>query len=386
MTIKFTPLLAPQLSDWDERKIVRIALERLKAASGNQINITDAHSPATAFIEAQALASAELLWQADKLAERFSVLFLQNYGIQQKLGTTALGEVRFELKSALASPYTIPAGVIVLSGANKRYRTVENLTFAPAELARTVGVESVEVGTAYNVPANAIGSMQQPLAFVSRVFNPEPITGGTDAETIEQTKIRAFERLRSRGLVQAVDWESEARSVLGGGIAVAIPNLSPDGQREEQGTVHLFVANSDGSLPSDEQRESLRAYLDAMAPLTIETIVSSCDPQPVYVEVIVSGNSGSNPTTIANTIASRLMAYLTPGRFPFGQTVILNELEWQSRVNGVSFVQGVTLGTQPGLTEAKNFAMRYRWSIPILTRIGVRVEIDSRPFAYTFEF
>ena len=342
MTIQFTPYEAPTLDPRDEREIVAIALERFRQQSG--LSIADAHSPALALLEAMALSHSELLWRANGLAERFSVLFLQNVGIQQRLGSTATGTIRIELKVALATSFSVPVGSLVTSQGGKKFKTIETVTFAPSELARTVAIESVAVGSAYNLPAGSITRLTTPTPFVSSVTNPEPITGGTDAETLEQTRIRGFERIRRRGLFRPADWESEARSLLGGGIAIAVENLALDGEREDLNTVNVFVANPDGSLPSEAQREELRAALDAKALLTIETIVSPCDPNPVWVEAIIVANPGSNPSAIASAIFTRLADYFKVGRYPFGQTVILNEVEAQCRVAGVSWVQSTTIG------------------------------------------
>lgn len=382
MPIEFTPYEAPVLDARDEREIVELALARFREMSG--LDATDAHSPARALLEAMALSHSELLWRANGLAERFSVLFLQNVGIQQRLGSTAAGTIRIELKVALATSYSIPAGSIATSQGGRKYRTTETVTFAPSELARTVTVESVEIGSAYNLPANAIRGLSTPTPFVASVTNPDPITGGTDAESLEQTRVRGFERIRQRGLIRPKDWELETRTLLGGGIAIAIANLDADTVREDLNTVHVFVANADGSLPSDAQREEVRAALESKALLTIETVVSPCDPNPVWVEAIIVANAGSNPSAIATAIYNRLADYFTVGRYPFGQTVILNEVEARCRVPGVSWVQGATLGITDGLTDAQNLAMKYRWSFPKLEGVRLRISIGDRDYAFSF--
>ena len=84
-------------------------------------------------------------------------------------------------------PLVIPVGTVVyeVSSAGVRYATVNEtrLEGTPNSFVE-VPIEALSGGEAGNVPANAIEGIEGSLALSASVTNPEPVTGGSDRETI----------------------------------------------------------------------------------------------------------------------------------------------------------------------------------------------------------
>jgi uncharacterized phage protein gp47/JayE len=151
----------------------------------------------------------------------------------------------------LATPFTLSAGYIVKARSGLEFATDSVLVIPAGAISGTVsatstalinGVQQTAVGSRYNVPAQSIELLTESRAFLQSVTNLEAASGGTDAETLDQTRSRGFAALRRRNvLCSADDYEQAAQTYLGAGsTAIAVGNLASDRFTEEVGAVHIL--------------------------------------------------------------------------------------------------------------------------------------------------
>ena len=385
MATQITPLVIPSLDPRNEATLVEYALDRVFTASGGTLNSFAASSPARALIEGQAFAGAELLYYLNQLPEAMALAYLQIAGIQRILGTSATVTVQFNLTAVLTTSYNIPAGYEVSTTGGLKFLTNTSLVISPGNIAGTVTATAAAVGSTYNVGAYTITRLSQPLSFLGSVTNTEAATGGTDGETVDQTKARAFAAIRRRGLVSADDYEEETRALLGNGaVAKAIGNLAADKVTSRAGSVHVFCLNPNGELLSTAQLTTIQTALQAKSHVTIAVYTSNVDVQELTVRVVAKLPSGQNPQTLADDIHSRLESYLTPGNLELGQTILVKELEYLVRLSGAETVQSVILGLVGQSQLATNLALPYAYSAAKLLDLVVELVDGANLFSYSY--
>ena len=108
----------------------------------------------------------------------------QDIGIMRQLATRATGTIQF----SGADGTQIFEGFEVQTATGIVFRTTTATTISGA-LARA-DIEAVDAGAAGNVGAGAISRMVRPQAGVTGVTNPDPTSGGRDAETDAQFRAR----------------------------------------------------------------------------------------------------------------------------------------------------------------------------------------------------
>lgn len=347
---QYAPLEPIDLDPRNEEELIDRAADRIYTASGGTINDFSENSPAIALVEGQALAGAELLYQANQFAEAVTIQFLQIAGIQRSLGTVAEVVLTFTLTQRLSTPFTLPAGYIVKANdrtGRKLYATTETLIIPAGAESGRVAAESMEVGAFFNTPAFTITGLSQPYAYLRSVTNEQRASGGSNEESLEQVKTRAFAAIRRRGLISGDDYEARTRELLGiGGVAKAIGNLASDRISYEKGVVHVFALNGDLTLPAQAQINEIQARLQAETVVGVFVYVSPVELYPIDALVIAKLMAGVNPETIASDMFAQLRDYLAPGSLPLGETVVLKTAEYQIQlagVGGIDYLQSCTL-------------------------------------------
>jgi hypothetical protein len=386
--IKFEPLEAPVLDPRNEKELVELALDRLFVASGGQINDFSASSPVRALNEGMCFAIAEMLFYVNQLPEAMAVNFLQIVGIQRRLGTAAQATLRYELIEPLDSPFMVSPGAVIMTGSGKlMFVTDELLIINPGSTVGEVSATCTEIGTKGNVAAGVINRTPQKLAYLKKVSNPQAASGGTEAETIQETKARGFQAIRRRGLISKADYEEEATSLLGtGAIALARGNVGQDGETYSEGNIHVFCLNPDGSLLNEAQALTIRDRLRTKSLLTVADFVwvSSLQYAPVHAEVIAKLLPGVNPAAVAEAIWQRMLEYLKPGRYPVGEAIVLKELEYQARLaGGIEYLHSLSLGAEYYSPFAPiNMPMPLPHATPELKSVLVILQGAERDFRY----
>lgn len=387
--VKFVPLQSPQLDPRNEEDLVQYSMDRVFTASNGTINDFSIGSPTRALLEGGCFAQAEFLYYLNQLPESIAIEFLKIMGIQQKLGSAAQVPVTFTLTISLTNPFYIPAGFQVNTGDGISFTTDTQLVIPAGQIQGSVSATCTQVGTIGNVAAYSIKQLSQPLAYLQGVANLQAASGGTADETIEEVKTRAFQAIRQRGLVSADDYEQRAIAVLGSGAtAKAIGNLAKDKISYERGSVHAFCLNPDGSSLNDAQIISLQNDLQSKTVLGANCYVSSADKVKIAATLIASLIDGANPQTTADLMYAAINDYLTPGKLPFGEAIVLKELEYTARLagaSGIDYLQQLTIGISGQSQFTTNLALPYAYSVGILDALVIElVPSSGSSFFYAY--
>jgi len=169
-----------------------------------------------------------------------------------------------------------------------------------------------------NVPADRLTVLHTSIPFVADVTNPDPSTGGVDAETVENAKIRG--PLLLRGGRRAVTIEDVERLTLDAAPSVARARcLPPDNPAEP---AKLLVVpridvppeklSLDDLAISDELEEQIKAYLEPRRLLTMRLRIQSPRYQGVKVVAEVRAAPGVRPETVRERAELALFEYLNP--------------------------------------------------------------------------
>ena len=384
--IRFQPLPDPVIDDRSEEQLVEYALDRIFVASQGSLNDFSPSSAARALIEGQAFAGAELLFRVSKLPEAMAISFLKIAGIQQSLGSLSEVTLVFALTAPLSSPFSIPKGYLVTASNNIGFTTDSVLVIPAGSTSGSVTATAQGVGSAYNVAPYSLTNLSQPLAYLQSVTNIEPSAGGTNAETLDQVRSRAFASLRRRALVSSADYEDETREILGGGVAKAIGNISADRITTERGVAHVFALNADATLLNSAQLADLQSKLQDKTHVAVKVYVSNVELYPIQIKAIAKLLPGSNPEFVANDISSALSEYFTPGQLPLGETLILKEIEFLCRQQtGVDYVQSVTLGgVEAESPSTTNLPLPHPYTAAQLRSLEVELVGESGSLTYLY--
>ncbi len=179
-------------------------------------------------------------------------------------------------------------------------------------------------GTAGNVPAGTIvtvapGQPQAPL--VAACTNPFPASGGADAETSAQVRVRAPQNFRAEPLrvVQAADYVAAAQS---------LPWVQQAGTTFRWTGSWLTVltsANPAGSeVPTVAQLEGLTGLLDQRRLAGYESYVLP----PRYVSIDLQITVCGQPTAFASDVQAAVLARLQPGSVPGGPAGFFDHSQW----------------------------------------------------------
>lgn len=215
-------------------------------------------------------------------------------------------------------------------------------------------------GAAGAVPAKAIGTMINSVAWLTGVSNPLPASGGVDVEPQAQAVARGPQELRARGrAVTVADYALLATRAPGAAIsrAHAVAGLHPAFPgRPRPGVVTVFVVPADGPghplVPNGEALAAVAGYLgEAVAPAGVEVVAAAPRYHRVRVETGLVLGASVSASEIVSKVLEELDRYFDArvgGRdrqgWPFGGPIVYTELVQRvSKVNGVHAVHHLNL-------------------------------------------
>lgn len=362
----------------NEEEVIRQAYERIQAASDNTLTDFSAGSPIAALIEGQAFVYAELLWFLNRLPEALALEVLRLSGVSRSPGTKARGRLHFLLSAPISSDFILSQGFLV-PYKESGYVTTEALVIPAGSLEGSASIEAVSEGRAYNAPGFAIAGGGQGMSYLQSVYNPDPITGGSDLEPLDELLRRSQRALRTRNvLVTAEDYESKAEELLGyGSRATVFPLIAADRITEKAGNVHVFLAGVDGKPPSTETCQTIQRDLKALSFAGASVWVSPVALSPVTVDAVVRVPQLSQG--IADDCYRVVADYLSPLQFPLGSSIRIKELEYLVRsVQEVKEVVTLLINSQ-----AVNIPMPNKYTTPELETLALTL-VDSRGLSQTY--
>jgi hypothetical protein len=315
----FGPILPLLLDSRNVDDLVRAIQSRIFIESEGKLNDFTPASPLAAISEGQGFAQAELLYYLNSLPEAVSLQWLRALGVQRRIGSRAYAEVTFYRVPGYTRPVTIPPEAAVFATGGQKYLLMEQVRMT--EDSATVRVMSERWGQVYNVGQGEITRLDRNILGLDFVTNLTPATGGTDLESVDEMKLRAFELLGRRNLTSRADYESET-SLLA--PEAAIVKVLPYGERFEDDARGIFIVagGSDGSEVAPATREALLTSLRNRSPLDVKLYLTAPKILPVDVSVEVYWDPRVTTTftdTMAAEIKERLSVLISPSGATLGQ-------------------------------------------------------------------
>ncbi|HKO43320.1 MAG TPA: baseplate J/gp47 family protein [Pyrinomonadaceae bacterium] len=320
---------------------------RPRVAAGELIpvcpELTNANpsSPHTVLLEVMGWLLAQIARRINRLPERDAIEFHRLFGIELREATAATTTLEFAATPVEDVDVVVPAGTQVTTGDGLYvFETDAELVIPYPETEGSVTATRTVAGRLLLAPGTLV-VMEDAIAFVSGVSNPEPVDSGTDAETVDQALLRArnYQR-RAERLVSARDVEDFVlEEVLGGnGIVRAFPfvravededltaeQIADAFAEPKAGHTTIVVMTSSGAAVSQEVKDAIHAGLEQMIGSQFMYIL---DPQ--FVTFSVNANikiEGITPQlAIVAAVEKNLRDFYATKKGNFGRRVLRSEI------------------------------------------------------------
>lgn len=220
------------------------------------------------------------------------------YGVERKIGTSAVGEVTFEGEDGTV----ISNGTVIHN--NDLYYVVLNdadISNGKADLV----VEAYEMGKKYNVLKNTEFVLKENIQGVNKVYAKEDFKGGTDTETDEELRDRYFNTIKksytSGNVAHYEAWTLETNGV---GSCKVYP------LKNGNGTVEIVITNSDMLGASSELIESVKANIEEKRPIGANVSVVSATEKAININANITLSVGYELMEVKQLFKEKLKEYL----------------------------------------------------------------------------
>ena len=220
------------------------------------------------------------------------------YGVERKIGTSAVGEVTFEGEDGTV----ISNGTAIYN--NDLYYVILNdadISNGKADLV----VEAYEMGKKYNVLKNTEFTLKENIQGVTKVYAKEDFKGGTDTETDEELRDRYFNTIKkSYTSGNVAHYESWTTEVNGVGSCKVYP------LKNGNGTVEIVITNSDMLGASSELIESVKANIEEKRPIGANVSVVSATEKAINITANITLSVGYELMEVKQLFEEKLKEYL----------------------------------------------------------------------------
>ena len=288
----------------------------LSTAEGTLLQIILAPGAYVFWEGLQALRAQVPISFVDETSGRFIDKNAAGYGITRKPGTAASVLLTFTGSAGT----TISAGTLCVTQDGLGFATDEALTL-DEDGSGTVTATADAVGTAYNVPAGAIVSMQQAVSGVTALTNEDAAAGGTDPET-DTALFARLDAYKKTPPTSGNDRHYHQWALAVNGVGAASVIRCWDGP----GTVKVIIADMALRPVEEELRAEVAAYIETQRPVTAEVTVESAAGVPVTVSVTVTTDGTVSKLNTEKELTERLAEYLGEIAFTEGAEVVYNRV------------------------------------------------------------
>jgi hypothetical protein len=226
------------------------------------------------------------------------------------------------------------------------------------ESSATVTAQSERWGTVYNVPAGSIGRVERNFLGLDLVTNNAPASGGTDLETVDGMKLRAFELFGRRNLTSRTDFEGEVSAIAPEATLVRVMPYEERFGIESRG-VYVVAGGDDGSQLSVPTQSLLLTSLRDRVPLDVKVYLSAPTVLPVEVVASIQWDPRVTTTftdTLANQIKTLLADLVYPSAIGLGNNLsgssVLRELLALDFVVDIPVLDIKQMALDPDITGA----------------------------------
>lgn len=220
------------------------------------------------------------------------------YGVERKIGTSAVGEVTFEGEDGT----TVSNGTVIYN--NDLYYVVLNDADISNNKADLI-VEAYEMGKKYNVIKNTEFTLKENIQGVTKVYAKDDFKGGTDTETDEELRDRYFNTIKkSYTSGNVAHYETWATEVNGVGSCKVYP------LKNGNGTVEIVITNSDMLGASSELIESVKANIEEKRPIGANVSVVSATEKAINITANITLSVGYELMEVKQLFEEKLKEYL----------------------------------------------------------------------------
>ncbi len=214
-------------------------------------------------------------------------------------------------------------------------------------------------GAKGNVGKNTITLLETAYPFVKTVRNPDPASGGADAETIEEAKLRGPWILKHR--YRAVTKEDFENLALEASEEVAKAECF-----EEDGRIKVIIlpkGDSEKLQPGIMLIQKVKKYLDERRLIT--TILEVKGPVyvgfSIHVKVVIANEKVEDTLAIKKKMDSELRSFFHPLKggssgygWPMGRSIYISEIYYLLEdIDGVDHVEKLLLKDDKGQEKEK---------------------------------
>jgi len=228
--------------------------------------------------------------------------------------------------------FATPAGLTasVLFETTEDY-VMEGTPDSKGQVTIPVQIRAVEGGLIGNVAEDAIKLMVKPITGIAYLTNPEPITGGAEAETDEDYLIRILDAMRLGSSMTgcAADYIRWGKEVPGVGQVIVDPEwpdpslpdqfhyTDPMGNEKCVGAVRIIIIDSNG-LPANQQiLDAVYLHIagtgddDVKAPKPIGAKLTVIAPVGITVDIAAAVllDEGEDIDTVTSRFKKNLVSY-----------------------------------------------------------------------------
>lgn len=225
------------------------------------------------------------------------------------------------------------------------------------------GVYYTGGGTTGNMGRNTITNLETAIPYIDRVSNPSRAVGGTDAETLEDAKLRAPWELKHRHrAVTTEDFKVFAKEASGEVARVSV-------RTDDRGVVIIMIVphSMEGDMgkpqASPELCREVAAYLDRHRLITtrIEVLGPRYIDFTLHSEVVLLPRASHRTQQMRQAIVDAVRGFFHPltgeqsgTGWPMGRPVYISELfTIIENLSGVDHVSKLMLNNQPGRQRVK---------------------------------
>ena len=207
-------------------------------------------------------------------------------GVERRQAVQAQGVIRFLSDTPATADWTISAGTVCMTAGLVRFETIEDGVLSAGSTQVEIRAQAVDPGSGGNTAAGSIVTMAVPPVGVSRCINPDPCTGGLDAENDDDLRERVLETYRRLpNGANAAYYRQEAMSFEPVVEASVIPRANGIG------TVDVVVSTASG-IPDESLLEELTAYFEERREIAVDVTVRTPTLKPVTITAQVAPASG----------------------------------------------------------------------------------------------
>lgn len=308
-------------------------------------------------------AFTETLFRFNQVPNKVRIALLRLLGITLRASVAATTTLLFtKTTDYLNIEVTIPGGTEVATDDRKvRVTTDTTLVIPIGTASASVAATTSAEGDIGRLPPNTIGLLLQSVAGIASVRNTTSLTGGADAETPDQGKIRARQEFDiGEHLGSVLDWENWIyfEVLRRKGRVTAFEGFLSDFSKSSLGYLVIVVQGADGLGPTQALVNNVAAVINQRHIAGINVSVRGPQFKAFDISVQVKIALGQNATTLKNRATANLVAMFDPLRFPYGPAET-------DRFIGLSDIVGQIEAASPQLISVVTIDNRFAVTITV---------------------